>query len=223
MPSTKIGKTSAPQNMPGHPEQRRDENGDWQHTERYWIDAANVDGTIPADGASTNQFGNTVTDPDGNTLYCQGVQKNAGSAPDIKEVTLTFKTPSGGTYIYSAEQNPRRVSVNGQEIPIDDERLLDTNGGPFTQTQVDNAKAAGYTSLPFYQVRYEYTKLDANFDWTEAAITNAIQDTDNPPGLSSTTSSNWWKIGFEIEETSEGTQIRENWVFNAAGLYPIST
>ncbi len=223
MPSTKIGATGSPQNIPGYPEQRRDDNGDWQHTERYWVDATNVDGTIPANGASTNQNGDTVTDPDGNTLYCRGVQKNAGPAPDIKEVTLTFRPAGSVTYTFDPTTNPRRVSVNGQEIPIDDERLLDTNGGPFTQTQIDNAKSAGYTSLPFYQVRYEYTELDASFGWTESDITNAIQESGNPPGLSGTTSSKWWKIGFDIEETSEGTQIRENWVFNAAGLYPIST
>jgi len=222
--SVNIGDTTTPRDLPGYPTQRRDEEGNWTHTERYWINENNVNSTIPADGATTNQHGETVYEPGtSTTLGCNGVSINAGPAPRIKQVTLIYKRYNVSYGVVPPEDNPRRVSVNGQEIPIDDERLLDTNGGPFTQTQIDDAKSAGYTSLPFYEVRYEYTELDASFGWTESDITNAIQNTGSPPGLSSTTPSNWWKIGFDIEETSEGTVIRQQWVFNAAGFYPITT
>lgn len=222
MANTKIGGYTSPHNYPGYPQQNRDSRGDWVHTERYWIDRTNVDGSIPAHNATTNQFGNTVTDPDGNTLNCRGARKDAGEAPNIVAVTLRYEriTTTFGQ-IKLPSRNPRRLSLRGQEIPIDDKRLLDTNGGPFTSSEIEDFKKAEYLSLPLYQVHYTYGAEDSDFSWSESDVTDTLQNTGTPPGISNATPSKWRKMGLEIEERENTNLIIENWEYSEAGFKAI--
>jgi hypothetical protein len=177
---------------------------------------------VPAHNATTNQHGTTVTDPDGNTLKCRGASVSAGNAPGVLTVELTYARADASLVIKGPIDNPRSIRLVREDIPIDDERLLDTNGGVFTAAQILTAKETGYRTLPLYGVEYEYTRLDASFAWTEAAIFATIQENVAPTGLAGTpTAANWELVGKEIDETDTETIIREHYRFSGPGFLPL--
>jgi hypothetical protein len=221
MAATEINVGSSPQSFPNYPTKSRDDNGDWVVTERYWVKASSLIHYLPAHNATTNQNGSTVTDPDGNTLKCRRANVSEGSAPGVVEVTLTYAKTSVSLSIKPAPDNPRSVRMNRQDIPIDDERLLSGNGGPFTQAQIDDAKKRGHRTLPLFGVEYTYTDVDASFAWTESAIAASLQDTGTPTGVGSATASNWQLMGREIDETESETVIRSHYRYSGAGFVPL--
>jgi len=218
-----IGQSDNPQSFPGYPTQDDGTDGLWTHTERYWVATRKVSVTLPARGASTNQDGSTVTDPDGNTLYCQGRRIDAGPAPGISVVELTYVRDQTTYSVLAPEDNPRRVELRGAELAIDDKRLLTSEGGKFTATQIANAKNAGYKTLPNYQAEYIYTDVNASFAWTQAAIVASLQDTGAPTGMVSATASDWRRLGSVIQEQEDATIIETHWEYAGPGFYPLDS
>jgi hypothetical protein len=221
MAKTVLGATTSPVSFPGYPQQENDEAGYWKHTERYWIATGSVSGSLPARHATTNQTGATVTDPDSNTLYCVTRTISAGPAPGISIVELVYTRYPTSYSRKKAEDNPRTDSLRSQEIPIDDERLLTANGGPFSAAQIADAVKAGYKSLPVYSVEYTYTDGDANFTWSQANIIASLQATGTPTGMSSATASKWRLTGREISEREDLTVITSHWEYMPSGFVPI--
>jgi len=222
MANTKIGTYSSPVNFPSYPTYERDVDGRWTVAERYWILTSNINVDLPANEATVNQFGETVLAPNGNAVFCQEASISAGSAPDISEITLTYREAEileeKSSSFKSVNDNAKSVRLRSEEIPIDDERLLDTNGGPYSQSDIDDKKKAGYLSLMLYLIEYEYSDLDASFDWTESNIVSSLQDAGVPPGVSGGTAANWRLIGKEINETNDGTIIRSNYEYSPSGF-----
>jgi len=223
MPTQFIGQVDDPVSLAGYPTQDDGEDGLWVHTERYWVKKAKVSVTLPSRGASTNQDGNTVTDPDGNTLYCQGRRIEVGPAPGIAIVELTYVRDQTTYSVMAPEDNPRRVELREQEIPIDDKRLLTGNGGPYSQTEINKFIAAGYTSTNLYSIEYTYTDVNASFAWTQAAIIASLQTTGAPTGMGSATASDWRLLGRTIQEQTDTTVIESHWEYISAGFVPIDS
>jgi hypothetical protein len=223
MSHTEISLGSSPVSLQGYPTKDSDANGDWTHVERYWVKDDAVYNSLPAHNATTNQDGDTVIDPDGNTLKCRSRRIEAGPSPGVYVVELTYAESSKSLTLKSPADNPRQVRMMSEDIPIDDERLLTGNGGPFSQAQIDAGKEAGTKALPLFQVEYTYTEVDASFTWSEANIIASLQDTGSPTGISSATASNWQLMGREIEETEEETIIKTHYRYSGAAFVPIST
>ena len=216
-----VGTITTPTSFPGYPIEEAGDDGLWKWTERYWVQKSKVGVTLPAHGATTNQSGATITDRSSNQLYCQGRRIEAGPAPGIAVVELLYARNQITYSRMSPEDNPRNVSLRSQEIPIDDERLLTTTGGPFSVGQIATAVSAGYTSLPVYSIEYTYTDVDAAFAWTQAAIIASLQATGAPTGMGSATASKWRLIGRTISEQEETTVIESHWEYMASGFVPI--
>jgi len=222
MAKTVLGATTSPVSFAGYPQQQCDADGYWTHTERYWIATGSVSGSLPAHMATTNQNGDTITAPGGGMqLYCYGRSISAGPAPGIAIVELTYSRYVSSRTRKEPEDNPRTVSLRSQEIPIDDERLLTANGGPFSAAQIADAVEAGYKSLPVYSVEYTYTDGDANFTWSQANIIASLQATGTPTGMSSATASKWRLTGREISEREDLTVITSHWEYMPSGFVPI--
>lgn len=208
---------SGPTDLPGYPEETSDENGNWQIVERYWVDSASVGTSLPAHNATINQHGTTVTDRNGNTLKCRRRNITQGASPDIRTVELTYALTSTSLRIVGPADNPRTVRLAYEETPIDDGRLLDTNGGPFTQAEIDTYKEKGREALALPVAEYTYTELDAAFDWTETNITQNLFANNLPTDVTGTTLSKWRLTGREIDETEEDTIIRTTWEYCNSG------
>jgi hypothetical protein len=221
--ATEIKVGTTPNDFPGYPTEESNANDEWVIVERYWVRDGAVANSLPAYNATTNQHGNTVTDRDGNTLNCRTRSIQASDAPGIKNIELTYARSEDSLTLKSPADNPREVSMIGEDIPIDDERLLVANGGIWTPDHVVAAKKAGYASLPLYGIEYTYTDIDASFAWTEAAIIASLQTTGSPSGMGSPSAGKWELIGKEISETNEETIISEKWRYAAAGVVPIKT
>lgn len=222
-----IGYTDSPQRFPGYPDEQSDENGRWTITERYWVKNSLLSSTLPAHNSTRNQYNVVVKDRNNNTLVCQRRHIMPGDSPEVKIVELTYARPAsegGGTVTMKGPaDNPRNVSLRGQDIPVDDERLLDTNGGPYSAAEIAKFVAAGYPSVTVYGIEYTYTDLDASFAWTEAAIVAALQTTGAPPGMSSATAANWRLIGKEIDDPEQGTVIKSVYEYSGQGFIPVVT
>lgn len=208
---------SGPFDLPGYPEKDSKEGGAWTVTERYWVDADNVTSSLPAHGATTNQHGATVTDPDGNTLTCRRRLVQQGNSPDTRIVELTYSRTTEQLIFKRPADNPRQVRLSHMDAPINDARLLDSNGGPFTQAQIDDAVAEEYETLPLPVAEYTYTDVNASFVWSEANITANLFAKNTPTGISSPTAGKWLLVGREIDETENETVIRTNWNFCNSG------
>lgn len=224
MPKTTLGTTSSPIDYPNYPEKVRDGNGNWKVVEKYWIAVADVATSLPAHNATKNQHGVTVTDPGGTTLRCKEAEiRSKDGTPGIAEVTLTYYDNSVKMSLKSAKDNPRSFTIRGQDIPIDDERLLTANGGPYSQAQIDDAKENGYRSLMQYGAEYMRQETNDSYTWSEANLKSNLQATGAPTGITSATAANWRVIGRDIEEMSGTTVIRTRWEYSPSGFVPIST
>jgi len=213
-----------PKNLPGYPEKQSDENGDWTVVERYWVKENILTDSLPAHHATVNQFGETVTDPDANTLKCISRVIQRGEAPDVRIVELTYSQTSTTWTPRPANDNPKAVRVlYANEIPIDDERLLTTNGGIYTSTDIEKARAAEYETLVLPTAEYTYTELDANFSWTESDIVDNLFVTGAPAGVGGATASKWRIAGREIDDSENEVKIKTVYEFNNSGFVPIHT
>lgn len=221
MAATEIKVGSQPVSFPNYPTKERDDNGNWIIVERYWVKGSTVLHTLPDHLATTNQLGATVTDPDGNTLKCRSARIETATAPGIVEVELRYSLTENNITLKGPADNPRSIRLTGEDIPIDDERLLVANGGVFTAAQIAAAKQAGHQSLPLYGMEYTYTQLDASFTWSEANIIASLQSTGSPTGITSPTAGKWELTGKEIDESDDQTIIREHWRYAGAGVLPI--
>jgi len=216
---TDVNVGTDPHDIPGYPTKLRDNNGNWIVTEKYWQVTGSV--SVPAHKATIDQHGATVLDPDGGALYCYGAAVEPGSNPSVSLVTLEYSETAAGGDAPDAGDNPRAVYIRGQEIPIDDERLLTTNDGPWTAAQIATSKEAGYKSLPIYSIEYTRTDADAAFSWSQADIIANLQTDDAPTGMGTATASDWRLTGREITENLSDTTITTHWEYMRSGFTPI--
>ena len=215
---------NGPKNLPGYPEKISDENGDWTIVERYWVKETILTDSLPAHHATVNQFGETVVDPDANTLKCIRRVIQRGEAPDVRIVELTYSKTSTTWTPRPTNDNPKSVRVlYANEIPLDDERLLTTNGGIYSSADIAAARDAGYETLILPTAEYTYTELDAAFGWTEEDIVSNLFATGVPAGVNNATASKWRIAGREIDDAEDEVKIKTVYEFNNSGFTPIKT
>jgi hypothetical protein len=212
---TRAGHTLAvKQKLPGYPRKSRDEAGRWSLEYMYNVTVADAYTQAPAHNSAPPSPENT----DFPTLICTGVEISPGNDPLNAVMRVTYTTPgtSGPLPVGTTLRSSTTAMV---ERAIDEITSL-------TASQVENLKAKGRRTVPYFTVSYRRRSIDAAFTWNQASIISGVGARSAPTGMTSPTANKWLKTERNLNELESAgdVEVEDVWMYDENGwdttVYP---
>lgn len=200
----------------GQPSRER-EGATWAYKWRGWcLESVAHDGgggVVPADGTTMDSAPTSSSHPDAADFVLQHVDVSDAAAPGMKDVTLTFRLPGGGSIEWKDGDTEQRVEVIAIPYDVNDAALAAAYPGEVAQAIADGKK---FLNLP--GLRYTYSDFDNAFVWDEANLIAAsgigMGIIGAPTGIANATENLWMFRGTDINENNGLTRRTETWEFS---------
>lgn len=198
---------------PNQPTRERDDKG-WSYVWRGWCKTDKVEALVPDRGTDMSEAPTSATGSSG--YECSKVTSQETGKPGMSDVEITYELPSGD----AVEEGDIEQSIEpgDREVPI----AAAYHTGGAIQDRAEEAEERDQKTVMVPILKYEYTEIVKDFEWTEANIvaTTGIGpgEIGAPTGIDAPTANRWMFRGKSIRaQTADLTRMTEHWEYDPLG------
>jgi hypothetical protein len=111
----------------------------------------------------------------------------------------------------------RESTVEWQEVPIDDSRLI--SSGLYSAPQIAALAGYGYQTVGIGGIDYSYGQMQDRdtWTWTEANIVGSVGQVTAPTGVTSPTTGKWMCVGRSLRDVGDAVEQIDRFKYNVLG------